>query len=86
MVVLGLLPSASPPGVGADKPKTVGYFVLRPRYERVIGHSYHSDTTFYSTGLWKSREKNTQRTDPCYQLFLFAPECPEVYSKIVSAP
>jgi len=25
--MLGLLPSASPPGVGADKPKAVGYFV-----------------------------------------------------------
>jgi hypothetical protein len=60
MVMLGLLPSASPPGVGADKPKAVGYFILRPRYERVIGHSYHNDTMFDSTELWKSREKHAK--------------------------
>ncbi len=41
---------------------------------------------FYSTELWKSREKNTQKTDSCHQLFFFAPECDEVYAKIVSAP
>jgi hypothetical protein len=52
----------------------------------VIQHSYHNDTISYSIELWKSGEKNTQKIDPCYQLFLFAHECQEVYAKIVSVP
>ena len=84
MVMLGLLPSASPPGVGGGYTKSCRLLYFKA--ERVIGHSYHSDTTFYSTELWKSREKTLKKTDSCYQLFFFAPECQGVYARIISVP